>query len=320
MPIKIVYFGTSPFAVPPLLALLDRPGDFEVVAVVTKPDQPIGRDQRLTPSAVAKAAHVRGLKVLTPAKMRDEAFQAELGALGADVFVVAAYGKILPAAILALPPRGCVNLHGSLLPKHRGASPIQAALAAGESETGVTLMGMDEEMDHGATYSRVVVAITDDDTFATLEAKLSAAAADLLVRDLPAVVDGALPPVPQNHAAATYTGIIGKEAGLVDFAAATAKEISDRRRAFDPWPGLHVIWTRKNQPLRLVLKAVTPLAEAAPTGLAAGTVFRAADGFPAVACANGTALRLELLQPEGKKPTDGKALLNGYGDFVGTKL
>lgn len=316
-PLSVVYFGTSAFAVPPLQALRSRPDLFRIAAVVTKPDQPVGRAQTLTPAPVAKAARAAGLPVLTPTKLKSEDVIKELAALNADVFAVAAYGKILPPAVLDLPRLGCFNLHGSLLPRYRGASPIQAAIANGETETGVTLMGMDAEMDHGPIYSLSSVPIAADDTYATLEEKLARTAAALLVADLPRAVTGQLPPQEQPHEMATYTAIVHKEDGQANWREDAAALIANKARAYDPWPGLFTVWMRNGRPLRLVLKRLAPVA--APAGIPPGTVWRLPDGTPAVV-AKQDAVKILELRLEGKKTVSGPAFLNGYGDLVGASL
>ncbi len=317
--LRIVYFGTAAFAVPPLKALL---GDsrFEVAAVVSQPDKPTGRDGAVSSSPVAKVAREAGVTLLQPAKMKTDETREMLAALNADLFVVAAYGRIIPKALLDLPRHGCLNLHGSLLPKYRGASPIQAAIAAGDAETGVTLMRMDEEVDHGPTYAMARVTIEPTDTYATLEAKLADVGADLLLAEIDAVVAGTREANEQNHSEASFTGIIDRRDGFVGWTADSASAIECRRRAFTPWPGLYAVWKRKGVALRIKLLDLATLPDASvPTGTVPGTVFKTADGFPAVAAASG-ALKLRTVQPEGKKPMEGKLLLNGYQDFIGSVL
>lgn len=317
MPLRIVYFGTSRFAVPPLQTLLRQPELFQVVAVVTQPDQPVGRKQTMTACPVAAAAREHGLLTLTPTRLKDESLLAELAALAPDYFVVAAYGRLIPAVMLALPRCGSVNLHGSLLPAYRGASPMQAALAAGETQTGVTLMGVDEEMDHGAIFSSVIVPIEDGDDFTSLETKMAEAGAALLERDLPRLAAGDLTGVAQDHAAATFTKIIKKEDGLIDWTARPAVEIRNLARAYAVWPGVFTYWNRRSQYLRLFVRQAGLTQK--PSGLEAGTVFRDTDGVPAVAAADG-AVRLEVIQLEGKPAMPGRQFLNGYADLVGSRL
>jgi len=313
----IVYFGTSDFAVAPLLALLGS-GRFKVAAVVTQPDKAVGRKQEITASPVAKVARERGLALLQPVKLKDEAFQCAVAELEPDIFVVAAYGKILPPALLAVPRLGSLNLHGSILPRHRGASPIQAAILAGDAKTGVSLMSMDAEMDHGPVIATAELPVGSGDTHGSLENRLSGLASRLLLDNLDAVAAGAAKPREQDHAAATYTKIIDKNDGLVDWAAETAAGIERKLRAYDPWPGIFAVWQRDGQPLRLKILAARPLPEA-PFGLKPGAVYVTENKTPAVATKAG-ALELIKVQAAGKKPAAGQDFLRGYADLAGSSF
>lgn len=315
--LRIVYFGTANFAVPPLKALLSARNAATVVAVVTQPDKPAGRSGEVTASPVARVAREAGVTLLQPAKIKVDAVRDELAALNADLFVVAAYGKIIPMDILALPRLGCINLHGSLLPKYRGASPIQAAIAAGEPGTGVALMFMDEQVDHGPVLATVAVPIDPQDTYASLEAKMADAAAELLVSHLDDLAAGNLEPREQDHDAATFTSIIGREDGFVRWADVDAPAVERLRRAFDPWPGIYATWTRSGKPMRIKLLDVCA-SEGRP-GAAPGTVWTNDAGEPVVAAKDG-GVRLLMVQPEGKKPMTGVAFLNGYREFSGATL
>lgn len=316
--LRVVYFGTAQFAVPPLEALLAQPARFEVVGVVSQPDKPAGRSGAVVASPVTLVARERGLHLLQPLKMKADETREALAALNADVFVVAAYGRIIPRALLDLPKHGCLNLHGSLLPKYRGASPIQASIAGGDTLTGVTLMGMDEEIDHGPMYATAQVAIEPADTYTTLEAKLARAGAQLLVDKLEDVVSGALPPQEQDHAQATHVGIIDKRDGFVRWSEMSAAEIERRWRAYTPWPGAYAVWNRRGTPLRIKLLDIAVAAN--PEMVVAGKSFvDPQSGEPAVACREG-AIVLRSVQPEGKKALPGKTFLNGYQDFIGSTL
>lgn len=315
--LRIVYFGTADFAVPPLEALLGSPERFSVIAVVTQPDKPVGRKGEVTASPVANAARAKGATLLQPKTLKDPAVQEQLAGLDADVFVVAAYGKILPQAVLDMPSHGSVNLHGSLLPFYRGASPIQAAIAAGDAETGVSLMVMDAQVDHGPVLATVALPIATDDTHATLEAKLGGAAAGLLADNLIDYVEGRLKATEQDHDRATFTTILSREDGFVSWANEDAAAVERKLRAFTPWPGVYAVWKRKGVPLRLKLLAVE-VADAQP-GATSGAVSKAVDGVPLVAAKTG-ALVLRDVQPEGKKPMPWKAFLNGYPDIIGSML
>src|SRR5262249_21325725 len=208
-----------------------------------------GRGRALAPPPVKEAALAAGLRVLQPAKVKNnEELLAELREAAPQVIVVVAYGRILPKTILELPPRGCINVHASILPKYRGAAPIQWAIARGETETGVTIMQIDEGMDSGAMLLVEKIPISDDDNAATLSSKLSRLGAQALVRALPGVIDGTLLPVAQDHAAATHAPILTKEHGRVDFGK-PAREVRDWIRAMDPWPGAET--SLGGEPLKL---------------------------------------------------------------------
>jgi methionyl-tRNA formyltransferase len=312
--IRIVYFGTADFAVAPLRALLDSPDRFEVVAVVSRPDKPAGRKQEIAVAPVAAMARERGIPLIQPTKLKDEAFHSALAAFTPDVLIVASYGRIIPQAVLDLPKIAPLNLHGSLLPKYRGASPIQAAILEGETVTGVSLMVMDAEVDHGPVISMTETQIAADETHASLEHKLGDAAAALLVRDLEPFCSGALKAAEQDHAGATFTGLISKENGLIDWRAEDAAHVERKTRAYSPWPGAHFVLRHAGTETRVkLIKA--DVATDAPTGTAPGTCFVTTDGQPAIVAARGVVVLLEV-QPEGKKPMAGRAFLNGHKDFA----
>lgn len=313
--IRIVYFGTAPFAVPALKALGSATGLCEVVGVVSQPDKPAGRQNRLTSSPVAAQARELGLHLLQPKTLKDDAAREAIAALRPDAIIVAAYGKIIPKAILELPRLGCLNLHGSLLPKYRGASPIQAAILEGEKKTGVSLMLMDELVDHGPVIAAARLAIAPDDTHASLEIKLGDLAADLLRQNLEAYAEGRLQGRTQAHEAASFTKILGREDGLVDWSIEDAARIGRKLRAYTPWPGIAALWPRGDKILRLKILETRAMEAATQPG----KVFLSPDGFPAVGAADG-AVVLVSLQLEGKTPVSGKQFLAGYRDFVGSVL
>lgn len=318
-PRTIVFFGTSDFAVP-VLEALKASADFAVLEVVTQPDRPAGRKRILTASPIKRAAETLGLKVWQPESVKTDEAAAHLRALGADAFVVVSYGKILPKRLLDIPPFGGVNVHASLLPAYRGASPISAAIAAGEKETGVTVMVMDEKMDEGPTLAFRKVAIDDGDTTETLMRKLSEAASRLVCPTLKTYFEGLLKPVPQNHSQATYTTILRREDGRIDWKK-PAVEIERFVRAMRPWPEAFTTWTRKGVAHKLVVKRASLLhpttgCDAAGT---AGTVCKLSSGAVAVNCGEGSLELLEI-QLEGKSVQDAKSFLNGYPDLIGAKL
>jgi methionyl-tRNA formyltransferase len=233
---RIVFMGTPEFAVPSLEALL-KSGD-PVVGVVTQPDRPRGRGQRLSPSPVKLIAQREQLPVLQPTKMKDSAFMASLSGWQPDVIAVAAFGRILPPAILSLPPRGCINVHGSLLPKYRGAGPIQWAIINGETETGITTMLMDEGMDTGAMLLQEKMAIGPEDTAGSLSSRLADLGGRLLVETLARLKAGTLSPRPQDHTQATLAPLLKKEDGVINWNL-PARAIANRIRGLTPWPGAY---------------------------------------------------------------------------------
>jgi methionyl-tRNA formyltransferase len=242
---RIVFMGTPEFAVPSLDALL-KSAD-QVVGIVTQPDRPKGRGQILTPSPVKLVAQREQIPILQPTKMKDPEFLAALTDWKPDVIAVAAFGRILPPAILSLPPSGCINVHGSLLPKYRGAGPIQWAIINGERETGITTMQLDQGMDTGAMLLQETIAITPDDTAGSLSPKLAALGGRLLVATLAGLKAGTLIPRPQDHGQATLAPLLKKEDGLIDWSG-PATMIANRIRGLTPWPGAHtflqtVRWT-----------------------------------------------------------------------------
>lgn len=238
--VRCVYMGTAAIACPSLARLLDWPGA-EVVGVVTQPDRPAGRHLRLQASPVKQLAVARGIPVLQPERVRDPGFVEALRGWDPDLIVVMAFGQILPPAVLGLPRHGCVNLHASLLPKYRGAAPIQWALVHGETMTGVTLMLMDEGMDTGPILAQRALAIGPDETAGRLHDRLAELAADLLVESLPDYLGGRLVPRPQPVEGVSYAPRLRKEHGRIDWNL-SAVEIERRIRAFDPWPGAFTWW------------------------------------------------------------------------------
>ncbi|MBI4458387.1 methionyl-tRNA formyltransferase [Candidatus Uhrbacteria bacterium] len=313
----VLYFGTSEFAVAALEALAASPS-FRVIGVVTQPDKPVGRKGEIRRTPAAEAALRLGLPLHQFATLKDPSTAEAIRSMAPDLFIVAAYGKIIPASVLEIPRLGALNLHGSLLPKYRGASPIQAVILAGERQTGVTLMRMDSQVDHGPVLAAAKTPIADDDTHASLEKKLGAVAAELLIETLPAYVRGELTPKEQRHDDATFTKVLGREDGLVRWTVEDAAAIERKLRAYDPWPGAYAVWLHAEKHLRLKLLKVSAIKKA-PADAPVGTVFRLDDGFPAVKAARG-AIKLEQIQLEGKKPASGKSFLDGYAGLVGARL
>jgi len=293
---RIVFMGTPGFAATQLEACLKLG---EVVAVVTQPDKPKGRGQEVGVSEVKALALSKGLPVLQPQKIRNTPFASELAAYRADVAVVAAYGKILPKDVLDTPRLGCVNVHGSLLPRWRGAAPIQWAIASGDTETGVCLMKMDEGMDTGPVFARGSVPISPAATAPDLYGTLAALGASLLEQHLLPFLAGERPLVAQPAQGVTMAPMIKKDDGRLDFTRPAAV-IERRLRAFTPWPGLFT--TFAGQGLKLLQVSVRG-GQGKP-----GEVLAADKTGIEVACAEGS-LQLLQLQPEGKRAMDAAAFL-----------
>ncbi len=306
---RIVFLGTPEFAVPSLLALLAA---HQVVGVVTQPDRPAGRGQGVVASPVKEAALARGLPLFQPETLRSPEAVAHLAAWQPEVMVVAAFGQILRPDVLALPPYGCLNVHASLLPRWRGAAPIPAAILAGDTATGVTLMCLDEGLDTGPILAQAECPIAPDDTTATLTARLADLGAQLLVETLPGWLAGEVRPRPQDSSLATWCRPLRKEDGLLDWSR-PALELDRRVRACAPWPGAYTTW--QGQRLKVLRTRPHPAwAGAEP----AGTVVALPDGAGVV---TGQGL-LELLEVQlaGKKPLAGGLFVRGQRGFIGGRL
>ncbi len=290
---KIVFFGTSDVGTPILKALLK---EHEVLAVVTSPDAPVGRKQIITPSVIADFAAGQGLRTLKPAKVKNNPeLITELQKMGADIFVVVSYGKIMPVELLNIPPLKTINIHFSLLPKYRGASPIQFALLNGETTTGTTIFILDELVDHGPILAQQEITIGLDDTFETLAPKLSTMSAGLLIKTLPDYQNGHITPRVQDHTAASLAPLITKDLGRVNWTK-PAQEIYNQFRALKNWPGIWTTWQGQN------LKIL-----ACQLGNIAGAI--------SVSCGDDSVLSITELQLEGKNATAAGNFLNGYKDF-----
>lgn len=306
--------GTPEFAVPSLAALLES--DDQVVGVVTQPDRPKGRGQELAPPPVKVLAERAGKPVIQPTKMKDPAFVDALRAWQPDVIAVAAFGRILPPAVLSLPPKGCINVHGSLLPKYRGAAPIQWAVIHGERETGITTMLMDEGMDTGAMLLREVVPIREEDTSGTLAERLATVGARLLIETLRQLKAGALHPIPQAHAQATLAPLIKKEHGLIDWTLPAAA-LAHRVRGFNPWPGAYTFAGAD----RLTIWNATAVNEvvSAAGSVPPGTIVRAAKDGILVRTGEGF-LNIVLLQQAGSRRMSVADYLAGHPLPPGLRL
>ncbi|MAD73429.1 MAG: methionyl-tRNA formyltransferase [Rheinheimera sp.] len=304
-PLRIIFAGTPDFAARHLQALINS--DHQVVAVYSQPDRPAGRGQKLQPSAVKQLALQHQLPVYQPKSLKKAAAQAELAALNADAMIVVAYGLILPLAVLQSPALGCINVHGSLLPRWRGAAPIQRAIWAGDQQTGITIMQMDEGLDTGAMLSKVTCPITSTDTSASLYNTLAELGpADLLdaLAQLPALQQSA---EAQNDQQACYAQKLQKEEGLLDFSK-SAQALSREIRAFNPWPASYL------QLPQGTVKVWQADWLDTPSQAKAGQVLTASKIGIEIACSEGV-LVLTKLQPPGKKPMAVSDFLNGRADW-----
>lgn len=299
--LSVIFAGTPDFSVPSLQALIAA--GHHIPAVYTQPDRPAGRGRKLTASPVKQTALAHGLAVRQPETLRDAQTQEDLRALGADLMVVVAYGLLLPRPVLAAPRLGCVNVHASLLPRWRGAAPIQRAILAGDVETGVTIMGMEAGLDTGPMYLKRALVIGPAETGGELHDRLAVLGAEALAAALPGIADGTLRPEPQDDALATYASKLTKEEARVDWDR-PAEEIGRMVRAFNPWP---VAETRlRGETLRLW--EAEPLQRDAG-GAPPGSVV--ATGKSGIEVATGAGvLRVTRLQPAGKRPMTAAELLN----------
>ena len=300
---RIVFMGTPDFAVPCLQKILDL--GHEVVGVFTQPDKPVGRKQVLTPPPVKQLALEQGLPVYQPAKMRDGTALQLLRDCRPDLAVVVAYGRILPPDLLAVPPLGCVNIHGSLLPHYRGAAPIQWTVINGEPLAGVTAMYMDEGLDTGDMILKKETPVGENETSGQLFDRLCLLGAECLAETLALIEQGTAPRTPQNHEEATLAPILTKEMGRIDFSKPAA-QVHNLIRGMSPWPGA---FTRCGEKLFKVHESRLLPQYEGKTPAAPGTLLED-GGHLAVACGTG-ALRLTVVQLEGKGRLDGETFLRG---------
>lgn len=306
---RIVFMGTPDFAVSSLDRLLKA--GHEITGVFTQPDKPQGRKMVLTPSPVKVFAEEHGLKVFQPTSVKtDDAYEL-LCSLKPELIAVVAYGKILPERVLNLPQYGCVNVHASLLPRHRGASPIQWAIYCGDKETGVATQLMDVGVDTGDILLSLKTEILPDDNFETLHDRLAEIGAGLLVKSVEGLEKGTIVPQKQPEEGVSYAPIIKKEMGLIDFNK-TAAEIDCHIRAFTPWPSAYFFMNGKR--VKVIAAEIGDNCSAKT-----GTVVNTKNGIQ-VACKDGSSIVFTELQPEGKSRMTAKALLNGYQLAEGTKL
>jgi len=300
---RIVFIGTGEIGVPTLRALLNS--EHEVLAVVTQPDKPIGREQRIEPPPIKKAIAKTSIPILQPARIKDQQATEQIRSLTPDVIVVVAYGQILPRDVLEIPRFACLNLHASLLPRWRGAAPIQAAIAAGDCETGIAVMYMDEELDTGDILLQRSVEILPNDNGGSLHDRLAQVAPDALLESLRLVAVGNAPRIAQDNARATYAPKLKREHGQIDWSE-SAEAIERKIRAYNPWPGAFMKVDHQN--LKVFSASVVDL-NGQP-----GEVLRS-DKDLIVAAGKG-ALSLTEVQLEGKRRMTAAEFLRGHGAFV----
>ncbi|HLY42081.1 MAG TPA: methionyl-tRNA formyltransferase [Terracidiphilus sp.] len=295
---KLVFCGTPQFAVPTLEAL--HAAGHEIALVVSQPDRPVGRTQALTAPPVKQTALAAGLPVTQPEKIKNnQEFRSQLEAVAPDAIVVVAYGRIIPPWMLALPRLGCINLHASLLPKYRGAAPIQWAVAMGETVTGNTTMLLEEGLDTGPILLQQEVDISAEQTAADLFSVLAQKGGPLMIETLHGLADGTVQPRPQDHAKATLAPLLQRDDGRMDFAAFTAKELWNRWRGFQPWPGAFTVLDGRKLTFTRLLVGSGPYPNDLPAGQPGELYF--ATNWLFLACARGTWLEVCELQPEGKR-------------------
>lgn len=309
---KIVYMGTPDFAVPGLKALAEA--GYEVAGVVTQPDKPKGRGKTLLPTPVKEEAQKHGFPVYQPEKIRkNQEFMDTLKEIQPDIIVVAAFGQIIPSEILELPKFGCINIHASLLPKYRGAAPIQQAVIDGEKESGVTIMKMGTGLDTGDMISKIVVPLDEKETGGSLFDKLAQAGAKLLIETLPSIFDGTAVYEKQPEESPTpYAAMITKKMGLMDFSK-SAVELERLIRGMNPWPSAYTFLNGKT------LKVWAGRVSQESTGVEPGTVICTDKEGIHVACGQDVLILTEV-QLEGKKRMEADAFLRGYSVEAGTKL
>lgn len=304
----MIFFGTNNLACTVLSELLE--GGFSFDAVVTQPDKPVGRGKKLQAPPIKRLAEKYNIPVLQFAKLDSDA-QAQLVTHNADLFIVAEYGLLIPPAVLDLPRHGTLNVHPSMLPEYRGATPIQSALISGQTMSGVTVMLLDEGMDHGPIITQATAPIADEDTYITLEAKLGRLGAELLKKNIQPWLDGKITAKEQYHAAATFCSKIQKKDGLIQWSD-SAENITNKWRAYAKWPGVFSHFNGK-------LLKISDVSQADQTNKTPGTVFVDSSENLYIACGDGSIL-VERLQLSGKKQLSSIDFLRGHSDIVDSVL
>ncbi|EKE19841.1 MAG: Methionyl-tRNA formyltransferase [uncultured bacterium] len=304
--------GTSDLSEAILESLINN--EYNLVGVFTKPDTKVGRKQEIVEPLVKKMAKAKNIPVFQPAKFKDEGTQA-LKELAPDLVIVAAYGKIIPEVALEIPKFGFINVHVSILPKYRGASPIQNALLAGEKETGVTIMLMDQGIDTGDILAQEITPIEDQDTTESLMARMAGVGANLLIKTLPNWIEGGIDAKKQDHELATFCKLISREDGKISWTD-SAEKIQNQFRAMTPWPGVFTFWKNGSKLVRLKLNSISKTDSNKDHQM--GEVFQIGNEV-AVQTGEG-AIILREIQKEGKKSSDLKSFINGHKNFIGSIL
>lgn len=306
---NIIFMGTPEFAVPTLRALIES--DHNIVGVFTQPDKAVGRKQIMTPPPVKVCAEENGIPVFQPNSLKTPEAEELIKSLSPDIMVVVAYGKILPLSILNIPKYGCINGHASILPRHRGASPIQWALVCGDKTTGVTTQLMGEGIDTGDILLTEETAILEDENAGQLHDRLSVVTASLMIKTIEGVEKGTITPIKQDDSLANYAPIINKEMGYLKFDK-TAEEICNLIRGFNPWPAAYFMLDGKR--VKVFAAKVSDSTSKAPA-----TVIKASNEL-VIACANGTSISLTEIQVEGSKRMSAKDYLVGHKINEGISL
>jgi len=298
----LVFMGTPDFAVPTLVELAKN---YQISGVITQPDRPTGRGKKLTPNPVKQAAENLHLNLFQPQNTNSTSAMEKIRDWNPDLICVTAFGQILSPELLSIPEHGCVNVHASLLPRWRGASPINAAIQAGDRTTGVTIMKMAEGLDDGPILDQVSIDISEDDTTGSLSARLANLGAELLVKTIPAYLQDEIQLRPQESSRATYAGMLKKQDGLLDFGQ-SAEDLSRKVRAYNPWPGTFTFWNDQ----RLIIHQVRSVPVTSP----GSNVFIIHEGLPAVGTLD-EILVFEILQLAGKKKLTGSEFLHGISEW-----
>jgi methionyl-tRNA formyltransferase len=311
MPLRIVFCGTPAFAVPSLRQLIAQP-DFQIAGVITQPDRPRGRGGEISVSPVKKIALEAGVPVYQPERIKEEAAQEYFKNVAPDVVVIIAYGQIIPARLIAIPRLGWINLHGSLLPKYRGAAPIHWAIANGETQTGLTTMQINAGLDTGPMLLKYETEIGPEETSPELYSRLAEAGAPLMVETLRGIASGKIVPIPQDDSQKTFAPPLKKEDGRIDWALA-AQHIYNRMRGFQPWPGAFTTFRGKT------CHVWGKPAKEGPENAAPGTPM-IRGGEVQITAGNGTSLQLESAQMEGRKKITAREFANGARLVPGDKF